>query len=134
VLSADTPEELGRKAGINPHALAATLAEYNRDVAAGEDTHYLKDIGSLVPLLKPPFYAVELRAAGVGTTHTGLRIDREAQVIGTHGARIKGLYCAGECAGGVMRYYVGGGNSLLNNFVYGRVAGRNAARAANDCK
>ncbi|MFA5630211.1 MAG: FAD-dependent oxidoreductase [Porticoccaceae bacterium] len=127
VVSADTPEELGAKLGINPDALAATLAEYNRDAARKEDSHYLKPAYNLIPMVKPPFYAIELRAAGVGTTNTGLRIDREARVIGTHGRTIEGLYCAGECAGGIMRYYVGGGNSLLNNFVYGRVAGKNAA-------
>lgn len=134
VVSADTPQALGEKLGINPEALAATLAEYNRDAALKEDSHYLKDPHCLIPHVKPPYYAVELRAAGVGTTHTGLRIDRETRVIGTHGRRIPGLYAAGECAGGVMRYYVGGGNSLLNNFVFGRVAGRNAALDAGKAR
>ncbi|MCY4426032.1 MAG: hypothetical protein OXC05_03240 [Halieaceae bacterium] len=39
-------------------------------------------------------------------------------------------YAAGECTGGIMKYYLGGGNSLLNCFVYGRIAGKNAADSA----
>ena len=127
---ADTLEELGRKAGIAPDALAATMAEYNHDVASGRDNHYLKNKTYLLPLTTPPYYAVELRATAVGTTHTGLRVNIDAEVIGSNGRAIPGLYCAGECAGGIMKHYAGGGNSLLNCFVYGRVAGRNAAALA----
>jgi len=79
---------------------------------------------------KAPYYAIELRAAGVGSTHAGLRIDGTARVFGTNGAPMAGLYAAGECTGGVMAHYVGGGNSLLNNFVFGRIAGREAAAFA----
>ena len=125
-----TPQELGRAAGIAPEALAATLEAYNADCAAGVDRHYRKTPGFLVPHVQAPFYAIELRATGVGSTHAGLRIDAETQVIGTNGRPIAGLYCAGECAGGVMKFYAGGGNSLLNCFVFGRLAGRNAAAFA----
>ena len=124
---ADTLQELGMKAAIEPEALAATIADYNSDTAAGRDSRYFKSPAYLQPVSKPPYYAIELRAAAIGMTYTGLRVDIEARVIGTNGKPIKGLYCAGECAGGIIRHYVGGGNSLLNCFVYGRVAGRNAA-------
>ena len=130
VFKGETVQELGRNAGISPDAFAATIAEYNRDCANKHDSHFLKNPHSLLPLLKPPFYAIELRATAVGTTHTGLKINTEAQVIGKNGQSIPGLYCAGECAGGVMKNYAGGGNSLLNCFVYGRVAGKNAALLA----
>jgi len=125
-----TLQELGRSAGIAPEGLAATIETYNGDCAAGRDAHYRKAASFLLPLDKPPFYAVELRPTCVGTTHTGLRIDVETRVIGRNGRPIAGLYAAGECTGGVMKYYAGGGNSLLNNFVFGRVAGRNAAALA----
>lgn len=123
----DTLEELGHRAGIAPEALAATVARYNRDAGVGNDTQYLKAPAYLLPLTEPPFYAIELRAAGVGSTHAGLRIDREARVYDREGSPIPGLFAAGECTGGVMAHYVGGGNSLLNNFVFGRIAGRSAA-------
>ena len=127
---ADTLEDLGRQAGIAPEALAATMDEYNRDAARGHDRHYLKNKTYLLPMTQGPYYAIELRATAVGTTHTGLRVNLDAEVIGTNGRRIPGLYCAGECAGGIMKHYAGGGNSLLNCFVYGRTAGRNATTAA----
>jgi fumarate reductase flavoprotein subunit len=130
IARANTLEALGEQIGIAPNALAATVGAYNHDVARGMDSHYLKGGAYLQPISQPPFYAVELRAAGVGTTHAGLRIDSEARVIGRNGRQIPGLYSAGECAGGVMMYYAGGGNSLLNCFVYGRVAGRNAAECS----
>lgn len=126
----DTIQELARKAGIAPEALAATVQRYNRDARAGQDSQYLKAPKYLLPLKQPPFYAVELRAAGVGSTHAGLRIDTAAQVYDRAGSPIPGLFAAGECTGGVMAHYVGGGNSLLNNFVLGRIAGRNAAASA----
>lgn len=125
-----TLEELGRKTGIAPDALAATVERYNRDALNGRDTQFLKAPTYLHPLGHPPFYAIELRPAGVGSTHAGLRIDADACVYSREGRPIPGLFAAGECTGGVMAHYVGGGNSLLNNFVFGRIAGRNAARAA----
>jgi flavocytochrome c len=124
---ASTFEALGELIGVNGQALAATMQDYNANVSDKSDRHYRKNERYLLPMTEPPYYAIELRAAAVGTTHTGLRIDTSAHVIGTNGKWIKGLYAAGECTGGIMRYYVGGGNSLLNNFVYGREAGKNAA-------
>merc|ERR1712118_515166 len=52
----------------------------------------------------------------------GLEIDAEGAVIGKNGV-IKGLYCAGEVAGGVHGNNRLGGNSLLDCVVFGRVTG-----------
>merc|ERR1711865_1280855 len=52
----------------------------------------------------------------------GLEIDAEGLVIGNTGP-IKGLYCAGEVAGGVHGNNRLGGNSLLDCVVFGRVTG-----------
>merc|ERR1712100_350641 len=53
----------------------------------------------------------------------GLEIDKDGAVIGKTGAPIKGLYCAGEVAGGVHGNNRLGGNSLLDCVVFGRVTG-----------
>merc|ERR1719379_1092445 len=53
----------------------------------------------------------------------GLEIDAEGAVIGKTGKPIKGLYCAGEVAGGVHGNNRLGGNSLLDCVVFGRVTG-----------
>ena len=59
-----------------------------RDVdvlVAGEDSDYLKDPKFLRPIASSPFYAAEVRPATVCFTACGLRIDRDAQVIGESG-------------------------------------------------
>merc|ERR1719181_2477126 len=65
----------------------------------------------------------------------GLEIDAEGAVIGNKG-KIKGLYCAGEVAGGVHGNNRLGGNSLLDCVVFGRVTGKAATKyiLGNDMK
>merc|ERR1719313_1869289 len=53
----------------------------------------------------------------------GLEIDADGAVLGSTGAPIKGLWCAGEVAGGVHGNNRLGGNSLLDCVVFGRVTG-----------
>merc|ERR1712185_842412 len=58
----------------------------------------------------------------------GLEIDADGAVLGNSGKVIKGLYCAGEVAGGVHGNNRLGGNSLLDCVVFGRVTGKAAAK------
>merc|ERR1711966_471781 len=57
----------------------------------------------------------------------GLEITEESEVVGAKGV-IPGLYAAGEIAGGVHGNNRLGGNSLLDCVVFGRVAGKAAAK------
>merc|ERR1719215_1790168 len=57
----------------------------------------------------------------------GLEIDTKARVVKNGGSDIKGLYAAGELAGGVHGNNRLGGNSLLDCVVFGRVAARDCA-------
>jgi hypothetical protein len=57
----------------------------------------------------------------------GLEIDADGAVLGGNGV-IKGLYCAGEVAGGVHGNNRLGGNSLLDCVVFGRVTGEAATK------
>jgi flavocytochrome c len=57
----------------------------------------------------------------------GLEISPDGECL-KQGGTIKGLYAAGEIAGGVHGNNRLGGNSLLDCVVYGRVAGRHAAK------
>merc|ERR1712178_120814 len=50
-------------------------------------------------------------------------IDADGAVLQNSGRPIKGLYCAGEVAGGVHGNNRLGGNSLLDCVVFGRVTG-----------
>jgi fumarate reductase flavoprotein subunit len=128
VLRADTLAALAGLAGIEPTALPNSIAEYNRDVRNGHDRRYLKP-GELREVATGPFYGVEVRASTFGNTFPGLRIDPDGRVYHADGGIIPGLFAAGEAAGGVMGpRYVGGGNSISNAVIFGRLAGVAAAR------
>jgi fumarate reductase flavoprotein subunit len=127
VFQADTIEELGEKVGINGAVLAATIAEYNADVAKGRDSHFLKDPETMVAIKTPPFYAAPRRAAQVSASSVGLHINAETQVYSTRGGYVRGLYSAGEACSGPWNHYVGSGSSIGASVTFGRVAGRNAA-------
>ena len=128
---AQSVAELAAGFGLPAEHLEVTVERYNAAVAAGEDFDYLKDPKFLQPIATPPFYAAEIRPATVCFTACGLRIDRDARVIGESGRPIPGLFAAGESAGGVVGpRYVGSGNSYANCVTFGRVAGASAARLA----
>merc|ERR1712127_29026 len=58
----------------------------------------------------------------------GLEIDVDSAVVDTKGKAIRGLYAAGEVAGGVHGNNRLGGNSLLDCVVFGRVAAKHCAK------
>jgi flavocytochrome c len=131
VHQAQSVAELAAGLALPAQHLEGTVERYNAAVAAGEDFDYLKDPKFLQPIASPPYYAAEIRPATVCFTACGLRIDRDAQVIGESGRPIPGLFAAGESAGGVVGpRYVGSGNSYANCVTFGRVAGASAARLA----
>jgi len=57
-------------------------------------------------------------------TLTGLRSNQNGEVMDIHGEGISGLYCSGESQGGFAQH------GLARCLVFGRVAGRNAAKGA----
>lgn len=126
---APTLEDLARLLAVDPVGLRSSIDRYNAGVAAGRDAEFEKDPTFLREVATPPFYGVELRLGVLCLTSKGLRIDDRARVLDRSGAPISGLFAAGECTGGVLGdVYVGSGNSYANCLVFGRVAGREAAR------
>lgn len=128
VIEADSLKELASKIDVPPAVLEQTVAEYNAAIQEGK-----------APAAKPPktafaykiatpkFYAFYPLVPGITLTFGGIKINEKAQVQDADGQVIKGLYAAGECAGGLYYDdYVGGG-SLANCLVMGRVAGKQAA-------
>ncbi|MEZ5598393.1 MAG: FAD-dependent oxidoreductase [Pseudomonadales bacterium] len=129
VVSAASLDALAGRIGLRPGALEVTVAEYNADVASGSDKRFFKAADDLRPIAEPPFHAVEILPAIVCLTSAGIRIDADARALDTRGLPIAGLYAAGETCGNVLgERYIGGGNSIANAIVFGRVAGSTAAR------
>lgn len=60
----------------------------------------------------------------------GMEINAAAEVRGKDGLKIRRLFAAGECTGGVHGENRLGGNSLLECVVFGRLAGRRASTVA----
>jgi len=125
--SADTIAELAGKIK-NPHqkkpiaggVLEETIARYNSFVASGKDA----DFGKPTPMHKiqtPPFYAAWSTPI-LHDTLTGLRTNRNAEVVDIRGQVIQGLYCAGEAQGGFSQH------GLARCLAFGRVAGRHVAQ------
>jgi flavocytochrome c len=132
VIEAPSIAELAYSIGVPKENLVGTVDRYNADVAAGQDTFYLKDADFMRPVATPPFYATELRLAHLCVTATGLRIDADARVLDQRCQPVPGLYAAGECTGGIIGdVYIGSGNSYSSCLVFGRVAGSAAAAWAN---
>lgn len=126
MVSADSPEELAEKLGINAEGLAASIAKWNEDAAnGGVDTVYGRE--KLQPI-DGTLYGYQ---AGVGAHYFmgGLLINENTQVLNTEGAPIPGLYAAGEVTGGFHGRQRVDGSGLGDSFVFGRIAGNVIADA-----
>ena len=126
----ETIEELESEVGFPKGVLQATVAYYNEHAACREDPLFHKLPEWLVPLVKPPFAAIDLRAEQpffTAFTLGGLRIDAHARVLGASGAPVPGLYAAGRTTSGVAKQGYSSGMSLGDGSFFGRRAGRHAA-------
>ena len=123
---ADTLADLAKQIGMKPEVLEDTIKKYNSYVDAGEDPEFGKSAFNLKCEVAP-FYATSRKLATMG----GLKIDTKARVINKDGDVIKGLYAAGEVAGGIHAGNRLGGNSLADIFTFGRIAANTAFEENN---
>ncbi|MBI4189035.1 MAG: FAD-dependent tricarballylate dehydrogenase TcuA [Betaproteobacteria bacterium] len=139
---ADTLEELvSRMEGVNAAQTLKTLQEYNaavrRDVAFDPNRLDGKCTQGLAlpksnwanPIEKPPFEAYGV-TCGITFTFGGIKINTEAEAVDMRDRPVRGLYVAGEMAGGIFYFNYPGSTGLTNGAVFGRIAGRNAAKFA----
>jgi tricarballylate dehydrogenase len=75
---------------------------------------------------KPPYYAYSA-TGGITFTFGGLKVDENAQVVGTDWRPIPGLFACGEMVGGLFYDNYPAGTGLVSGATFGRIAGRNAA-------
>ncbi len=139
--SGDTPEALATSCGIDPAGLRATLDQWNRHAAQGQDpafhrgtTPYMRRQGDpahrpnpcVAPIDRPPFLAVRVIPGSFGT-FAGLETDAAARVL-RDGALIPGLYAAGTDMASVMGgFYPAGGINLGPALTFGHIAGLHVA-------
>ncbi|SDE40314.1 FAD-dependent oxidoreductase [Belnapia rosea] len=137
---ADSLGALAAKLAVPPAALAATVRDYNAACVPGNwrpleadglATQGLDPPKSnwALPIDEPPFHAYPIISANV-FTFGGVKVDSDARVLDGDGAPIEGLYAAGEIIGTYYRTYTGA-TSVLKGLVFGRLAGRHAARRDN---
>jgi flavocytochrome c len=130
--TAATLEELAKileeKLKVPSSEFLASITRYNEMVAAGKDTDFGKREINLKPIVKGPFWASPTQA-GVHHPMGGLRtVPDSALVLDRNAKAIPRLYAAGEATGGVHGTNRLGGNATTDCIVFGRLAGKNAAR------
>lgn len=138
---ADTVEELASKIGADPKVLAETVARHNGFCETGVDTDFGKGSSAynrsfgiatlknpnLAPIARPPFIALRIHAATLGTT-LGLKTNGDACVLDSNDQPIAGLYaCGNELASAMRGLYPGGGVTLGPAITFAYRAVRHAA-------
>jgi succinate dehydrogenase/fumarate reductase flavoprotein subunit len=139
-----TVGELAKQINVDPGVLQATVEEFNRSAAKGEDPAFAKGSKAynryqgdelvkpnpcVAPLEHGPFYAIKLVVGDLGT-FAGLVTDEKTRVLDASGLPIKGLYAVGNDAASVMGgNYPGAGITLGPALTFGYIAGRQLAGA-----
>lgn len=140
-VSGSTIEELAEALGIDPFALAQTVAEFNKHAADGQDPlfhrgetaadRYLGDPRqphpNLAPLAEMPFHAIPIRPGTLGTCG-GLVTDPDGRVLNRRGEPVGQLFAAGNVAATVFAdAYPGGGATLGSAITRAFAVGRTLA-------
>ncbi|VDM47037.1 unnamed protein product [Toxocara canis] len=127
----DSVAELAKYMNVDEAKLRKTLVDYNKYVTS-DDPSKKDEFGKVFfPASFDPddvLFVAKITPA-IHYTMGGLKIDKQAYVFNEFAQKpFKGLLAAGEVTGGVHGRNRLAGNSLLECVVYGRIAGRNAAR------
>ena len=139
---ADTVGDLAAALGLDASAVTAAVDEFNAHCRPGcrFDLTEKDECGTddLVPpkshwarpIDTPPFYGYPLRP-GITFTYLGVAVDPDARVQTENGA-FDNLFAAGEIMSGniLTRGYLAGFGMTIGS-VWGRIAGREAARCSN---
>lgn len=147
LIQANTIRELAVKIEVEPHALEQTVERFNAQAAEGRDSDFRRGesaydlfhgdssrtgtFRTLGPINEPPFYAMRVYSGALGTKG-GPKTNARAEVLSVRGGVCAGLYAAGNVMAGITGMgYPGAGGTLGPALVFGYIAGRTAAAAAN---
>ncbi len=138
----DTIRDLARACGIDAEGLDCTVAAFNAPARCGEDPEFQRGSDAyqrfngapghapnpcIAPLETPPFYAVRVVPGELGT-FAGIATNAHAQVVGSDGQPIAGLYAVGNDAASVMGgTYPAAGITIGPAMTFGYIAARHVA-------
>ncbi|WP_410106853.1 flavocytochrome c [Sutterella wadsworthensis] len=127
VASAESLEALAKALQVPFTTLRASIDRWNQSVKSGWDQDFNRPMPAQAQTIDtPPFYYGEERFS-IHYTSGGIAISPKAQVLDRDDHPIPGLYAAGETTGGVHGRTRLGGCALTDCFVFGRIAGTQAA-------
>lgn len=126
VVYGETIEDLAKKINVDPSNLKQTVATWNQAVENHDDAEFGRTTGMDRGITNPGFFAIHI-APAIHYTMGGIHITPKTQVLDGNGDIIKGLFAAGEVAGGLHGNNRVGGNSIAETIVFGRQAGQQVA-------
>ncbi len=138
-IEANTIEELAGTLQLPVERVTATVRSFNEAVSPGAFDHTKLDGCSTHGLNPdktnwarkidtPPFLGYPLRP-GITFTYLGVRVDERAVVLTSDGRRAANIFAAGEImAGNILGKGYLAGFGMTIGTVFGRIAGREAAR------
>src|SRR5215831_14327496 len=139
----NTIGEVAEQFDLDPSTLEQTVAEYNAAVRPGTfnymDLDDCRTEGLTPPkshwarrIEKPPFYGYPVRP-GITFTYLGTRVNKQAKMIMKSGEPSGNMFAAGEImAGNVLGKGYAAGMGMTIGSVFGRIAGREAAKNARN--
>jgi tricarballylate dehydrogenase len=140
-IEASSIRELAQLFELEPNALEETVSVFNRSCRHGVfDVSVLDNCATegvtppkshwARPLDTPPFYGYPLRP-GITFTYLGVKVNEQAQVIMENDQASPNIFAAGEImAGNILGQGYLAGFGMTIGTVFGRIAGREAARYA----
>lgn len=128
-------EALAKGMGVVTATLADTFSAYTKACEEGKDSFGKPFFRNGPWSMEDSFYVAVIEPV-VHYSMGGLHVNEKAEVLAAANngktapppPPVPGLWCAGECAGGVHGINRLGGNSLLDCVVFGRVAGQQACK------
>ena len=142
-IAADTIAGLAVELGLDPETLEKTVADFNTAVRPGTFDHTILDDCRTEGLNPPkshwarrietaPYYAYPVRP-GITFTYLGTRVNKQARMLMKDGGPAANMFAAGEImAGNVLGKGYAAGIGMTIGSVFGRIAGREAAKIAKN--
>jgi tricarballylate dehydrogenase len=142
-IKADSIDALAREMTLDPQKLTETVQTFNAAVQPGTFNHADLDnchTDGIEPrksnwarrIEQAPFYAYPVRP-GITFTYLGVKVNKQARMIMKDGKPAANMFAAGEImAGNVLGRGYAAGIGMTIGSVFGRLAGRGAARYARN--